>query len=1136
MKSRIGVVLSVILCTALVLTLSPTPLIADSSNRTPDYGPPGGSATAYELAAAMDIPAELIVGASLGSSDPAGAHVFAGDGTLEGFDEPSIIWDPAHENNFSVGRGHSIDSIVIHYCAGSASSARAWFKNGSSGVSAHYIIDNDGNIYQMVSDEDTAYHATYYNSRSIGIELEGDGSSFSSDMYRSLANLINHLKKNHPNIPLRHPTETAMMNETTGDITCLNVAGVVGHEQIQPFESNRYQCVYGTQIHAKQDPGPNFEWDRLFFAAISSGNAENAPLPNNSGSLSTVLSGLNNNQGNDMVQLTLELEVPSGAEYWAVDWKFFSEEYPEWVGSVFNDAFLIETPSSTFTISGSDIVAPNNVATDPSGELVTVNTVGAVGMSTANSVGTTYDGATEMFTTLAPIPPEADTVTIVFSVMDLGDSVYDTTVFLDSFRFSEVGSPLLGLAEDTSSDLKEWADFMVELHDNKAETIISAGVFVGTAAVCAAYLIPPATPFGAICLTWLGIGWALEEGIYWTAYIIAYYDPPDDNFYEVVPIEPVVPWEPYCDDCPLALAQAEYGTALAEQQAILAAILTTLERLQGAAIADEPAFFIMQAEALRDYMELARVKQDQVSSLLTQLGEQVVAAIAPIQEEIIEISLRISSEGFSAQEREELLAGGLSETEIQMIEELFQSTELTEELISDIQPAIALWNQEMENIVTPALDQAIENIDNMLFMLENPESNHAPAFDFPPTPPAGSEYLVGTGATFNLSVQASDQDLNDQVSLILFEPPTGAALSVLMSGQVSTGNLTWIPTTDQVGVHILTIIASDKYGLAATPYQITVVAQMDNQSPVADAGSDQTAERTSAAGAEVTLDGSGSYDPDGDPLTYSWNWAGGGSASGVSPTVTMPMGTTTVTLEVSDAALSDTDTVDITVEDTTPPAVIVEFPTEGLAAQDGIILKASASDLSDVAGVYFYVREPDCPEGQVISPEFEDLLATHNSGTGKWEYTFDTLALPDGNYIALAKGVDTYGNEGWSDCVPFSIRNWAVIELLPASQSNKARRTMPVKFALRVSASVDPSQPFVWNDELTIKIFATSNPSSILQASTFGDTSRDYRIDSLGELYITNFKTSRVPTQYTVEIWRTSKDFMVGSFTFETVR
>lgn len=70
--------------------------------------------------------------------------------------------------------------------------------------------------------------------------------------------------------------------------------------------------------------------------------------------------------------------------------------------------------------------------------------------------------------------------------------------------------------------------------------------------------------------------------------------------------------------------------------------------------------------------------------------------------------------------------------------------------------------------------------------------------------------------------------------------------------------------------------------------------------------------------------------------------------------------------------------------------------------------------------------------------------------------------------------------------------------------------------------SVDPAQPFVYNDNLTIKIFATSNPSNILQASTFGNKARDYRIENEGRYittsendahYITNFKTSKVPME-----------------------
>ncbi len=92
-----------------------------------------------------------------------------------------------------------------------------------------------------------------------------------------------------------------------------------------------------------------------------------------------------------------------------------------------------------------------------------------------------------------------------------------------------------------------------------------------------------------------------------------------------------------------------------------------------------------------------------------------------------------------------------------------------------------------------------------------------------------------------------------------------------------------------------------------------------NRAPVADAGPDQTVECAGPSGAEVTLDGSGSSDADSDSLTYSWTWSGG-TAAGVNPVVTLPLGTHAVMLTVDDGrGGSATDTVQITVRDTTPP-------------------------------------------------------------------------------------------------------------------------------------------------------------------------------------------------------------------------
>ncbi len=96
-----------------------------------------------------------------------------------------------------------------------------------------------------------------------------------------------------------------------------------------------------------------------------------------------------------------------------------------------------------------------------------------------------------------------------------------------------------------------------------------------------------------------------------------------------------------------------------------------------------------------------------------------------------------------------------------------------------------------------------------------------------------------------------------------------------------------------------------------------------NTPPIADAGPDQTVECTSESGADVTLDGSASIDPDGDPLTFTWtDELNNPIASGVNPTITLPLGTHTLTLTVDDGrGGTDSDTVVITVQDTTPPTI-----------------------------------------------------------------------------------------------------------------------------------------------------------------------------------------------------------------------
>jgi hypothetical protein len=132
-------------------------------------------------------------------------------------------------------------------------------------------------------------------------------------------------------------------------------------------------------------------------------------------------------------------------------------------------------------------------------------------------------------------------------------------------------------------------------------------------------------------------------------------------------------------------------------------------------------------------------------------------------------------------------------------------------------------------------------------------------------------------------------------------------------------NATHVYTT--AGVYNATLTVKFNSNLNKTETDIAVITVTENQPPIADAGPDQTLEQTSLQGAMVTLNGTGSSDPDNDTMTYYWNWTGG-SATGATPTALFPVGNTTVTLTVTDGQYNTTDTVNIIVQaDKTPPVV-----------------------------------------------------------------------------------------------------------------------------------------------------------------------------------------------------------------------
>lgn len=139
--------------------------------------------------------------------------------------------------------GLGVELIVLHYTAmADAKSALDRLCNPEAEVSAHYLIAKDGTLYRLVDEEKRAWHAGEgrwagredVNSRSIGIELDNDGTSdFDEPLMTSLEALLADLIERHELTP----------------------KAVIGHSDLAPGR--------------KHDPGPHFDWPRLAEAGLS---------------------------------------------------------------------------------------------------------------------------------------------------------------------------------------------------------------------------------------------------------------------------------------------------------------------------------------------------------------------------------------------------------------------------------------------------------------------------------------------------------------------------------------------------------------------------------------------------------------------------------------------------------------------------------------------------------------------------------------------------------------------------------------------------------------------------------------------------------------------------------------------------
>lgn len=88
---------------------------------------------------------------------------------------PGSVWKPLLGHS-SPGTVAQRNLVVLHCTAGSTAEGAIETFQASvkpNRVSAHFVIEQDGTVIQLLSISDTAWHASTVNSRSIGVEHVG---------------------------------------------------------------------------------------------------------------------------------------------------------------------------------------------------------------------------------------------------------------------------------------------------------------------------------------------------------------------------------------------------------------------------------------------------------------------------------------------------------------------------------------------------------------------------------------------------------------------------------------------------------------------------------------------------------------------------------------------------------------------------------------------------------------------------------------------------------------------------------------------------------------------------------------------------------------------------------------------------
>jgi hypothetical protein len=310
---------------------------------------------------------------------------------LKSDDYGPAIWNPAPPCNYSSRNGVAVSAITIHTIQGSYAGAISWAQNCDSNVSYHYVIrSSDGQVTQMVSEANKAWHVGSENPYTIGYEHEGyvnNAAWYTEAMYNSSADLSRDIINSGYGIPgLR-----TYYGASSSSVQVLgNCTKIKGHQH------------YPNQSHT--DPGINWNWEKYY------------RLINNNPTITTITTptgnfydsgGASGNYTND--ERLLWLFQPPGANSVALNFSSFSTEAGYDRMFIYNGATInapligsymgTNSPGNVNSSGGSLLVEfRSDCATVSSGWAATISSTSADNQAPVSSVVNPQEWATQDFT------------------------------------------------------------------------------------------------------------------------------------------------------------------------------------------------------------------------------------------------------------------------------------------------------------------------------------------------------------------------------------------------------------------------------------------------------------------------------------------------------------------------------------------------------------------------------------------------------------------------------------------------------------------------------------------------------------------------------------------------------------------